>query len=116
MLSPPSSLFIISLLMVVPDLRCCLAAVSRGYSLAVVLWLLTAVPSLVAERGLYGSHLSSCGAWAELPRGAWNLPGPGIEHVSPGWAGKFLATRPSGKNLPPFVMATDSSLMKPLAS
>ena len=24
-------------------------------------------------------RVSSCGAWAELPHGKWNLPGPGID-------------------------------------
>ena len=29
------------------------------------------------------SRLSSCGAWALLLRGMWDLPGPGLEPVSP---------------------------------
>ena len=29
----------------------------------------------------------------------WDLPGPGIESMSPAWAGGFLTTVPSGKSL-----------------
>ena len=35
-------------------------------------------------------RLSSSGAWPELLRGMWDLPGPGIEPVSPALAGRFL--------------------------
>ena len=38
--------------------------------------------------------LSSCGARAQLLRGMWNLPGPGIKPVSPALAGGFLTTGP----------------------
>ena len=34
-----------------------------------------------------------------MPCGTWNLPGPGIEPVSPELAGRFLITGPSGKFL-----------------
>ena len=34
--------------------------------------------------------LSSCGARALLLRGMWDLPGPGLEPVSPALAGGFL--------------------------
>ena len=34
-------------------------------------------------------RLSSCGAWALLLRGTWDLPGPGLEPVSPALAGGF---------------------------
>ena len=37
-------------------------------------------------------RLSSCGARAELPRGMWDLTGPGLEPVSPALAGGFLTT------------------------
>ena len=36
-------------------------------------------------------ELSSCGAQAQLPR-SWNLPGPGIEPMSPVLAVRFLTT------------------------
>ena len=42
-------------------------------------------------------RLSSCGAWAQLLRGMWDLPGPGLEPVSPALAGGFLTTAPPGK-------------------
>ena len=41
--------------------------------------------------------LSGWGAWGELLRGMWDLPGPGIEHVSPELAGGFFTTEPPGK-------------------
>ena len=54
--------------------------------------LLIAVASLVVER-----RLSSCGARAQLLRGMWDLPGSGIEAVSPALAGGFSTTVPPGK-------------------
>ena len=45
-------------------------------------------------------RLSSCGPWALLLRGMWDLPGPGLEPVSPALAGGFLTTVPPGKSLP----------------
>ena len=41
--------------------------------------------------------LSSCGAWAELLHGMWDLPRPGLEPVSPALAGGFLTTAPPRK-------------------
>ena len=40
---------------------------------------------------------SSCGAWAQLLRGMQDLPGLGIEPVSPALAGGFLTTAPPVK-------------------
>ena len=69
-------------------------------------WALGTWASAVAARGLSscGSQalerrLSSCGAWAQLLRGMWDLPGPGPEPVSPALAGGFLTTAPPGKPL-----------------
>ena len=42
-------------------------------------------------------RLSSCGARASLLRGMWDLPGPGLEPVSPALAGGFLTTVPPGE-------------------
>ena len=42
-------------------------------------------------------RLSSCGARAQLLRGMWDLPRPGIEPVSPALAGGFLTIAPPGK-------------------
>ena len=61
--------------------------------------------SVVVSRGLSscGSRalehrLSSCGTWAQLLCGMWDLPGPGIEPMSPALAGGFLTTVPPGKS------------------
>ena len=42
-------------------------------------------------------RLSSCGALAYLLRGMWDLPGPGLEPVSPAFAGRFSTAVPPGK-------------------
>ena len=42
-------------------------------------------------------RFSSCGAQAWLLHGMWDLPGPGLEPVSPALAGGFLTTVPPGK-------------------
>ena len=42
-------------------------------------------------------RLSSCGAWAQLLRGMWDLPRPGLEPVSPALAGRFSTTAPPRK-------------------
>ena len=54
--------------------------------------------------------LRSCGAWALLPQGLWDLPGPGIELMFPALAGRFLTTRPQGKSRPVSFMYTTSVL------
>ena len=60
--------------------------------------------SVVVARGLSscGSRalecrLSSCGTRALLLHSMWDLPGPGLEPMSPELAGGFLTTAPSGK-------------------
>ena len=35
-------------------------------------------------------RFSGCGAQAQLLHGMWDLPGPGIEFMSPALAGEFL--------------------------
>ena len=62
--------------------------------------------SVVVEHGLSSCglralerRLSSCGARALLLRGRLDLPGPGIEPVSPALAGGFLTTAPPRKPL-----------------
>ena len=42
-------------------------------------------------------RLNSCGSWAQLPRGMWDLLGPGVEPVSPAFATGFSTTKPPGK-------------------
>ena len=58
---------------------------------------LTVAAPLVAEHRLQTHKLSSCGSWAQLPRGMWDLPRPGLEPVSPALAGRFSTTAPPGK-------------------
>ena len=60
---------------------------------------LTIAASLVAEHGLQTRRLSSCGSRAQLLRGTWDPPGPGLEPVCPALAGRFPTTAPPGKPL-----------------
>ena len=80
----------------------------------VVFGLLTVVASLVESQALsawasivIALGLSSCGTWALVACGRWNLPRPGIELMSlplaGGFfffflAGGFLSTAPPGKS------------------
>ena len=48
-----------------------------------------------------------------LPLGMWNLPGPGIEPVSPALAGRFLTTRPPGEPCIFFFKLTGSGQLGP---
>ena len=58
---------------------------------------LTMAASLVTEHRLQTHRLSSCGSRAQLLRGMWDLPRPGLEPVSPALAGTFSTTVPPGK-------------------
>ena len=51
----------------------------------------------VAGHRLQRRRLSSCGSRAQLLRGMWDLPRPGLEPVSPALAGRFSTTAPPGK-------------------
>ena len=42
-------------------------------------------------------RLDSCGTWAELLLGMWDLPRPGIKPMSPAVAGGFFTPEPPGK-------------------
>ena len=55
-----------------------------------------AVPPIAGHR-LQMRRLSSCGSRAQLLRGMWDLPRPGLEPVSPALAGRFATTAPPGK-------------------
>ena len=64
---------------------------------------LTIAASLVAEHRLQMRRLSSCGSRAQLLRGMWDPPRPGLEPVSPALAGRLSTTAPPGKpHLPLF--------------
>ena len=82
-------------------LRFCARAFSsfgkRGPLFIAVRGPLTVTASPVAEHGLQTRRLSSCGARAQLLRGMWDLPRPGLEPVSPASAGRFPTTAPPGK-------------------
>ena len=62
---------------------------------------LTIAASVVAEHRLQTRRLSSCGSRAQLLRGMWDLPRPGLEPVYPALAGGFSTTAPPGK--PPVI-------------
>ena len=53
--------------------------------------------SIVAEHRLQTRRLSNCGSRAQLLRGMWDLPRPGLEPVSPALAGTPSTTAPPGK-------------------
>ena len=48
-------------------------------------------------------RLSSCGSRAQLLRGMWDPPRPGLEPVSPGSAGRLSTTAPPGKPSKTFI-------------
>ena len=85
-----------------------LVAASGGYSLLrcrvySLQWLFS-LRSMGSRHGGFSScvsralehRLSSCGTRASLLHSMWDLPGPGLEPVSPALAGGFLTTAPPG--------------------
>ena len=87
--------------MAVLGLRFCARAFSscgkRGPLFIAVRGPLTIAASLVAEHRLQARRLSNCGSRAQLLRGMWDLPRPGLEPVSPALAGRLSTTAPPGK-------------------
>ena len=87
--------------MAVLGLRFCARAFSscgkRGPLFIAVRGPLTVAASLVAEHRLQTRMLSSCGSRAELLRGMWDPPRPGLKPTSPASAGRLSATAPPGK-------------------
>ena len=79
----------IYLFLAVLGLRFCARAFSscgkRGPLFITVHGPLTVAASLVAEHRLQTRRLSNCGSQAQLLRGMWHLPRPGLEPVSPAW-------------------------------
>ena len=57
---------------------------------------LTTTASPVAEHRLQTHRLSNCGSQAQLLRGMWDPPRPGLEPVSPALAGRLSTTAPPG--------------------
>ena len=93
--------FSIILFLAALGLRFCARAFSscgeRGPLFLVVRGPLTTMASLAAEHRLQTRRLSSCGSRAQLLRGTWDLPRPGLEPVSPALAGRLSTTAPPGK-------------------
>ena len=93
--------FFFNLFLVVLGLRFCARAFSscskQGPLFIAVHRPLTIMASLVAEHRLQMRRLSSCGSRAQLLRGMWDLPRPGLEPVSPALVGGFSTTAPPGK-------------------
>ena len=92
-----------NLFMAVLGLRFCARAFSscgkRGPLFIAVCGPLTIAASPVAEHRLRTRRLSNCGSRAQLLRGTWDLPRPGLEPVSPALAGRLSTTAPPGKPL-----------------
>ena len=85
-------------------LRCGVQASHCGGFSCCGAWALDAWASVVVARrrsscGLQAleRRFSSCGTRAQLLRGMWDRPGPGIEPMSPALASGFLTTAPPGK-------------------
>ena len=93
----------IFLFLAVLGLRFCARAFSscseRGPLFIAVRGPLTIAASPVAEHRLQTHRLSSCGSRAQLLRGMWDPPGPGLKPVSPALAGRLSTTVPPGKPL-----------------
>ena len=100
----------IYLSMAVLGLRFCARAFSscgkRGPLFIMVRGPLTIAASLVAEHRLQTRRLSSCGSRAQLLRGMWDPPRPGLEPVCPAPAGRFSTAAPPGK---PKILCFDCS-------
>ena len=94
-------LFLIYLFLAVLGLHFCARAFSScgkwGPLFIAVRGPLIIVASLVAEHRLQTRRLSSCGSQAQLLRGMWDLPRPGLEPMFPALAGRFSTTAPPGK-------------------
>ena len=93
--------FFIYLFMAVLGLRFCARAFSscgkRGPLFIAVRRPITIVASPVVEHRLQTRRLSSCGTRAQLLRGMWDPPRPGLEPMSPASADRFSTTAPPGK-------------------
>ena len=87
--------------MAVLGLRFCARAFSscgeRGPLFIAVRGPLTIAASLVVGHRLQTRRLSNCGSRAQLLRGMWDPPRPGLEPVSPALAGRFPTAAPPGK-------------------
>ena len=100
--------------MAVLDLHFCAKAFSScgkwGPLFITVCGPLTIAASFVAEHRLQTCRLSNCGSRAQLLRGLWDLPRPGLEPVSPALAGRFSTTAPPEK--PRHIHSLSSKFLK----
>ena len=100
--------------MAVLGLRFCARAFSscdkRGPLFIAVCGPLTIAASLVAEHRLQTRRLSNCGSRAQLLRGMWDLPRPGLEPMSPALAGRLSTTAPPGKPGPDFNLCSERGM------
>ena len=91
----------IYLFLAVLGLRFCARAFSswgkRGPLFIAVRGPLIIAAYVVAEQRLQTRRLSSCGSRAQLLRGMWDLPRPGLEPVSPALPSRLSTTAPPGK-------------------
>ena len=96
--------------MAVLGLRFCVRAFSScgkwGPFFIAVRGPLIIVASFVAEHRLQTCRLSNCGSRAQLLRGMWDLPRPGLEPVSSTLAGRFSTTAPPGKPTPLLIISS----------
>ena len=87
--------------MAVLALRFCVRAFSscgkRGPLFIAVRGPLTVAASLLVEHRLQMRRFSNCGSRAQLLRGMWDPPRPGLEPVSPELAGRLSTTAPPEK-------------------
>ena len=92
-------IYFLFIFMAVLGLHFCVRAFSsrgkRGPLFIAVRGPLTIAASLVAEHRLQTRRLSNCGSRAQVLRGMWDLPRPGLEPVSPALAGRFSTDRKS---------------------
>ena len=93
--------FILFLFMAVLGLRCCARAFSscgkRGPLPIAVRGPPTIAAPPAAEHRLQTRRPSNCGSRAQLLRGMWDPPRPGLEPVSPALAGRLPTTAPPRK-------------------
>ena len=74
-----------------------LVPASGGHSSSRCAGLSLSRPLFVAEHRLQTRRLSSCGSQAQLLRGTWDPPRPGLKPVSTALAGRLSTTAPPGK-------------------
>ena len=72
-------------------------AASGGHSSSRCAGLSLPRPLPLRSTGSRRAELSSCGSRAQLLRGMWDLPRPGLKPMSPASAGRFLTTVPPAK-------------------